>query len=255
MPGVRTGLFIVGVAVALLAPANAALAPSGSPSFKKPVAVSEGWAYQAGEPSIRVDAGDPNERIWIAAPSGIGVDSRGLTGDPDTGGDIFWYSDDDGKTFKHLAMAGAVGPTIPGGGDSDVATGFGDQVYGTGLTLANVTLAASCDNGGVFASNPVGAPGGGDDRQWIDTYEDRAAPLGAPDLVLDYGNIGAQRVVFHQVFAGDGCAPPAGAAPLDTSLPGTCTNPALGDPTCYQWPGNLAVDERNGDVYVTYNTS
>ena len=60
--------------------------------------------------------------------------------------------------------------------------------------------------------------------------------------------------MFHQVFAGNGCAPPEGAAPLDTSLAGACTNPVLGDPTCYQWPGNLAVDERNGDVYVTYNT-
>src|SRR4051812_20148946 len=117
MPGVRTGLLFVGLAVALLAPANAAVAPSGGPVFKKPVAVSDGWAYQAGEPSIRVDASDPNQRIWIAAPSGIGVDSRGLTGDPDTGGDIFWYSDDDGKTFKHLAQAGgATGPTVPGGG-------------------------------------------------------------------------------------------------------------------------------------------
>src|SRR3954468_3285746 len=162
MPGVRTGLLFVGLAVALFAPANAAVAPSGGPVFKNPVAVSAGWAYQAAEPSIRVDASDPNQRIWIAAPSGIGVDSRGLTDDPESGGDIFWYSDDDGKTFKHLAMAGAVGPTIPAGGGSDVATGFGNQVHGTGLTLANVTLAASCNNGGVFASNPVGAPGGGD---------------------------------------------------------------------------------------------
>ena len=35
------------------------------------------------------------QRIWIAAPSGIGVDSRSLPASLE-GGDLFWYSDDHG---------------------------------------------------------------------------------------------------------------------------------------------------------------
>jgi hypothetical protein len=243
-------LAIIAVAAAVVGVPTAA----AGIGFGKPVYVSSGPAFQAGEPSIRVDASDPKQRIWIAAPSGIGVDSRSLPEDADTGGDIFWYSDDDGKSWTHApGTAGVGGPTIVGGGDSDVATGPGGEVYGTGLTLANVTLAASCDNGDTFTTNPFSAPGGGDDRQWIDTYEDRAKPVGAPDLVLDYGNIGAARILVHQVFS-PACAPPIGNVPLDVTLANTCPVPVLADPTCYQWPGNVAVDERTGDVYATYNT-
>src|SRR5205085_9908234 len=138
------------------------------------------------------------------------------------GGDLFWYSDNDGKTWQNATgPAGESSPTIVGGGDSDVATGSGDEVYGTGLTLANVTLAASCDNGGTFTTNPLAAPGRGDDRQWLDTYEDSRKPLGAPDLVLTYGNIGAARILVHQVFS-PACAPPIGNVPLDVTQSGTC---------------------------------
>lgn len=223
-------------------------------TFNPPVYVTPDRTFQAAEPSIRVDAKDPNQRIWIAAPSGIGVDTRSLPADEEAG-DLFWYSDDDGQTWTFATGPEGVGsPTIVGGGDSDVATGAGPEVFGTGLTLVNITLAASCDNGATFATNPFGAPGGADDRQWIDRYEDKAAPAGAPDLVLTYGNIGAGRILFHQVFSPDACAPPIGNVPLDVTQPGACPIPVLADPTCYQWPGNLAVDERTGDVFVTYNT-
>src|SRR5882724_7504896 len=111
--GVAAGSAIVALALVFAAGAGA--------SFQKPVYVSEGQAYQAAEPSIRVDATDPNQRIWIAAPTGIGVDSRSLPENEDTGGDLFWYSDTDGKTWQHATEPGGVGsPTIVGGGDSDV---------------------------------------------------------------------------------------------------------------------------------------
>src|SRR5436309_815475 len=57
-------------------------------SFGPPVAVSNGPTYQAGEPSIRVDRTDAHQRIWIAAPTGLGVDLRRDLG-TDTGGDLF----------------------------------------------------------------------------------------------------------------------------------------------------------------------
>jgi hypothetical protein len=63
-------------------------------------------------------------------------------------GDLFWFSDDDGDSWTRVDDA-----TIVGGGDTDVATRFGPEVYGTGLTLANITLTASCDNGAIWAPN------------------------------------------------------------------------------------------------------
>jgi hypothetical protein len=219
-------------------------------SFAQPVYVTQSRAYQAAEPSIRVDAPSAHQTIWVAAPTGIGVDTRSLPAGPESG-DLFWRSDDDGRSFHPVEGPDGVGsPTLLGGGDSDVATGYGDQVYGTGLTLANITLAASCDDGATpFTFNPISALSTPDDRQWIDTYEDSPAPFGAPDLVLTYGNFAASQILFNQIYS-PACAPPDGSADLDLSDPSCQANSS----DCYQWPGNVAVDERTGDAYVAYNT-
>jgi hypothetical protein len=222
-------------------------------SFGPPVSVTQGPAFQAAEPSIRVDAPDATQRIWVAAPTGIGVNSRSLPcGSPCENGDLFWYSDDDGSTWTVASGPGGIGsPTIVGGGDTDVATGFGPEVFGTGLTLANITLAASCDRGQTFTSNPISNIGTVEDRQWIDSYEDRAKPAAGPDFVLNYGGVAERRIWFHQVVS-PVCAPPVASARIDVS--GSECLEAIFDDDCYQWPGNLAVDETTGDVYVTHNT-
>jgi hypothetical protein len=216
-------------------------------TFATPVDVSKTAVFQAAEPSIRVDASDPNHRIWIAAPQGIGI--RHLPeGD---GGDLVWYSDDNGLTWTFQEGPGGTGsPTVIGGGDSDLATGFADEVYVTGLTLANITLAASCDNGATFTFNPITVPSTPDDRQWMDAYEDSPLPAGAPQFVLNYGNFAAGRMLYNQILA-PACAPPVGGPDIDVSGPGCTTGTEI---DCYQWPGNLAVDENTGDVYVTHNT-
>ena len=191
---------VVALALVLPAAAGAALDPFRL-TFEKPTQVSQGAAYQAAEPSIRVDAASLTQRTWIAAPSGIGVNTRSLPASPEAG-DLFWYSDDHGYSWNFVTGPEGVGsPTIIGGGDSDIATGFGSEVYGTGLTLANITLAASCSEGasGTFTFNPISVLSPADDRQWIDTYEDSPAPPGAPALVLNYGNIGAGEILFNQV--------------------------------------------------------
>jgi hypothetical protein len=220
-------------------------------TFDQPSQVSQDRAYQAAEPSIRVDASNPFGRIWIAAPSGIGVNTRSLPANPLESGDLFWYSDDRGYSWHFVTGPEGLGsPTMVGGGDSDIATGFGQEVYGTGLTAANITLAASCAGGedNTFSFNPISVLSAPDDRQWIDTYEDRPAPPGAPAFVLTYGNFGAGEILFNQVSS-PGCAAPVGGVDIDASM----LDCQIG-PDCYQWPGNVAVDELTGDVYVTYNT-
>ncbi|HEX8100045.1 MAG TPA: hypothetical protein VF660_07585 [Actinomycetota bacterium] len=230
---------------------------SGRLTFAKPVFVTEGIDRQAAEPSIRVDANDPTQRIWITAPSGIVPNSRSLA--EGNSGDLLWYSDNNGKTWHPKSGPAGIGsPTIAGGGDSDVATGFGPEVFQTGLTLVNATLAASCDRGETFSSNPIGDIGTIQDRQWIDTWEDHAKPALGPDLLLNYGEFATERIWLHQVVApcdvnGQPATQPQGGPPIDVTHPG-CVDVVTPDPGCYQWPGNLALDERTGDVYVTYNT-
>lgn len=221
-------------------------------SFGDPVLVSQGMAFQAAEPSIRVDAQDQNQRIWIAAPAGILPGSRSLPESSESG-DLVWYSDDDGKTWHFVSGPGGLtGPTILGGGDSDVATGFGSEVYLTGLTLANITLTASCANGekGTYSVNPISNIGTVEDRQWIDTWEDAPRPATGPELLLTYGGAVERRIYLHQV-ASPACAPPVAGERIDLTLP-TCVTGNEDD--CYQWPGNLALDEDTGDAYVAYNT-
>ena len=256
LPRPRLALLIL--APLMLIPLENIGASSAAPpprfAFKRPVFVTSSAAYQAAEPSIRVDASDPNHRIWITAPTSIGVDSRSLPapGGGTQDGDLFWFSDDDGVTWT---VKGSPGPTIVGGGDSDVATGPGPQVFGTGLTLANITLAGSCDNGNTFSTNPFTTIGAVEDRQWIDMYEDRPKPATGPDLVLTYGGIAERRIYFHQVLAP--CVPPAPPTPPEAGARIDVTYPLLGLPSAadeYQWPGGIAVDENTGDVYVTYNT-
>ncbi len=248
----HTAARFLAVALALAFPvaAGAALDPLRV-TFDPPAQVSADRAYQAAEPSIRVDAfSSPTQRIWIAAPSGIGVNTRSLPGTPESG-DLFWYSDDDGYSWHFVTGPEGLGsPTMVGGGDSDIATGFGSGVYGTGLTLANITLSASCAEGedSTFTFNPISVLSAPDDRQWIDTYEDHPAPFGAPAFVLTYGNFGAGEIFFNQVES-PGCAPPVGGPDIDASM----LDCQIG-PDCYQWPGNVAVDEVFGDAYVTYNT-
>ena len=112
---------------------------------------------EPGQPGRRLPGGrtvDPRRRCKSAAADldrRPERDRRGLALAPGIAleaGDLFWYSDDHGFSWHYVTGPEGVGsPTIIGGGDSDVATAFGPQVYGTGLTAANITLAASCTEG------------------------------------------------------------------------------------------------------------
>src|SRR5436190_1650369 len=83
----------------------------------------------------------------------------------------FWCSDDHGFSWHFVAgPEGLGGPTMLGGGDSDIATGYGSEVYSTGLTVADITLASSCADGAdsTWAFNPISVLSSPDDRQWLD---------------------------------------------------------------------------------------
>ena len=128
-----------------------------------------------------------------------------------------------------------------GGGDIDLAVGFGPftGIGGAGepvlayasLTAANVTVGRSLDRGATFQFNPIGNFAGGvpvNDRQWMGTY--------GPDTVfLEYRNFGAGIVFVQQSIDGGLTYGPA-------TLVGTMSQ-----------TGALDVDQRDGTVYISGN--
>ena len=128
-----------------------------------------------------------------------------------------------------------------GGGDIDLAVGFGPftGIGGTGepslayssLTAANVTVGRSLDHGATFQFNPVGNFLGGvpiNDRQWMGFY--------GPNIVyLEYRNFGAGIAFVQQSTDGGLTYGPA-------TLVGTISQ-----------TGSLDVDQFDGTVYISGN--
>jgi len=128
-----------------------------------------------------------------------------------------------------------------GGGDVDVAAGFGPftGIGGNGepalayssLTAANVTVGRSLDHGATFQFNPIGNFAGGvpiNDRQWMGFY-------GPNTVYLEYRNFGAGIVFVQQSTDGGLTYGPA-------TLVGTMSQ-----------TGSLDVDQFDGTVYISGN--
>lgn len=128
-----------------------------------------------------------------------------------------------------------------GGGDIDLASGFGafTGIGGTGepalayssLTAANVTVGRSLDHGATFQFNPIGNFAGGvpvNDRQWMGFY-------GPNTVYLEYRNFAAGIVFVQQSTDGGFTYGPA-------TLVGTMSQ-----------TGALDVDQFDGTVYISGN--
>lgn len=132
----------------------------------------------AAEPAIRADAAG---RFFGSSENGLG------------GGTVAFRSLDDGLHYTTLASPDAGSSAndtgfAPGGGDTDLAiapvqnaTGF-YNVYVASLTLANVDVSTSSDDGATWSLNPIGALIAGDDREWI-------AADGASNVCVSYHDI------------------------------------------------------------------
>lgn len=138
-----------------------------------PVAVADG------EPSSRCDS---QGNYYVAGIRGVpaGCDLWHFDLNPDSSTfDPFlrnaqYRGQPDSFTQEEAYQVGA-----DGGGDVDLAVGFGNGPGGvptlafTSLVAANISTARSTDRGATFELNPAGnATGGvpGDDRQWIEFY-------------------------------------------------------------------------------------
>jgi hypothetical protein len=117
----------------------------------------------AAEPQIRAAA---DGAFYASSENGLG------------GGTEAWKSTDGGLHYLALQSPNAISITgatglAPGGGDTDLATApiknsTGNyNVYVASLSLANVDVSTSTDNGATWKLNPTGATIPGDDREWI----------------------------------------------------------------------------------------
>lgn len=121
-----------------------------------------------GEPSLAADNGAGNngvQRLYITAPQSLGT----IT----TGGSPLFSSSDGGTSWsgpvRSLMCTGL------SGGDTDLTTDAGGNVYQTDLWLGNSCLSVSEDHGASFtAGNPFGSQlQPGDDRPWL-AYDARS---------------------------------------------------------------------------------
>lgn len=207
----------LGLAVTLAAPAVAAPAPA---TFSAPVRIpgTEGLA----EPALAIA---PDGTTYVTAPGGLGV------------GDPVFVSGDRGATWR---MATLPDP-VAGGGDSDIAVDRAGTVFQSGLSLACVSVAASTDQGASWTNNPAACGLPVDDRNWVGTVGDTTA-------YLTFGNT-------NVALAGPLATQFLLLSPISRvgSLPVNGVPVMLPSSTGYQWPGNLATDERTGAVYVAWN--
>ena len=222
---------------------------SGGMTFAPNSTVKAQTSSRDGEPSSRVD---PNGNYYVCGIRGVpaGVDlwyfdlrsKIGVTSNPlfDPKMRVPLYRGQPDSPFSAAEQdelsAGALG-----GGDIDLATGFGafTGIGATGepslayssLTAANVTVGRSLDHGATFQFNPVGNFAGGvpiNDRQWMGFF-------GANTLYLEYRNFGAGIVFVQQSVDGGLTYGPA-------TLVGTMSQ-----------TGALDVDQFDGTVYISGN--
>jgi hypothetical protein len=206
--------------------AGCASAPTSTTTTPPPPPPPEGMAFMSpidtgagqGEPGMRL-AG--NGTIYVHVPGDLVV------------------STDDGATWTSLAgninKAGQIF-----GGDSDLVIGKDGSLYFTDLEeLAAISVYRSHDKGATWTENPDASVLPGDDRQWIAAGPDAspAAPA-AEAIYLAYNNEAAVTTVSKSIDGGQ----------TWVSIP-----IAAGTQNNFWSQGNIIVDPKSGEVWVTYD--
>jgi hypothetical protein len=185
----------------------------------------------AAEPAIRAAA---NGVFYASSENGV------------TSGTVAWKSTDGGRHFSTLPGPNDASHTqdqgfAPGGGDTDVAVAPVKNaagrynVYISSLTLANVDVSTSTDNGASWTLNPVAADVPGDDREWV-------AADGASKVCLSYHDLAFNLWVNCSTDAGTTFAQLADA--FDASHAWLIDSNST---------GNLAIDPARHVVYQTFS--
>jgi hypothetical protein len=228
----RLLLAVTGTAILLVLLSPPGAASSVMRAFSAPIVVDKSAANSTGEPSIDVA---PDGALYIAAPDGPGVRTPSALGAAGVGGSLLWRSDDKGAHWRFLGSY-----DVPsGGGDADVVVAPNGTVYGSGLSfVACSTVSTSTDRGETFLPVPIAGCGQvpiSNDREWN---------------ALD-GN-GTLFTVIGDTFGG-------AIELIRSTIDSPVVIPSLQIPltgsTDYEWPGTVAVDQRNGMTYTVWQTT
>jgi len=186
----------------------------------------------AAEPAIR---SDPAGNFFSSSEDGLGA------------GTLAWRSLDGGLNYTALNSPNGVSQATnntfePGGGDTDVAVaparnsrGF-YNVYVASLSLANVDVSTSQDQGGTWSLNPTSATLPGDDREWI-------AADGPSKVCISYREVAGTQLVVN-------CSLDAGATFTQIGNVYDANHQAFA--TFNAAVGNLAIDPNNHIIYQTF---
>jgi hypothetical protein len=206
-------------------------APTSGPAPVRSSSNGFGWDARPvaadsdfGEPSIDLDhAGN----IYVTAPGGAGVQ--------------MWRSFDGGLTFDHREIA-----SDGGGGDSEVEFTLTDVGYTADLRITDSAVSRSTDRFETFTQQGVGVE---QDRQWLAHRCDRQVFLGYHDFVLEAEMINRSEdggLTWDTV--------PTLVSPPGTA-PGSEDAQVAVDQGVNTFSGPVVVDQKTGDVYITFAVS
>lgn len=227
----RRGLLGIG-AVGLALAGVPATAAGPTRTFSAPMIVDKDPAESTGEPSIAVG---PDGAVYIAAPDGPGVRTPAAAGAAGVGGSLLWRSDDGGAHWRFLGSYDV--PT--GGGDADVVAARDGRLYASGLSYAACSsVSASSDRGETWLPIPIAGCGQipiSNDREW-------QALDGNNSLLTVIGDTFGGTIEMIRSSLVNPVVLPSVQIPLSTG-------------TDYQWPGTVAVDQRNGTAFTVWQTT
>jgi hypothetical protein len=186
----------------------------------RPVANDSNFA----EPSIDVDhSGD----IFVTAPGGAGVQ--------------MWRSFDGGLTFDHREI-GSDG----GGGDSEIEFTLTDVGFTADLRITDSAVSSTRNLFETWTQQGVGIE---QDRQWLAHWCDRQVFLGYHDFVLE-----AEMVNRSDDGGSTWSTVPTFVSPPGTA-PGAQDAEVAADQDVNTFSGPVVVDQKTGDVYITFAIS
>lgn len=232
----RRLLLVIPAAVLASLGGFAVTAQSAGLSFSTPVQLP--GSSGLGEPSLAIDH---LGNLFVTAPQALG----NVTG----GGSPVWTSTAaQGGTSWGNPVSPAGDPVS--GGDTDLAIDAANDVYQTDLWLGNSAMAVSTDHGQSFVANEWGHTQPVDDRPWL-AYDGSSNTLYLAWDGADAIHVGRTLPLSdpHEglLFAQD--VPAVPECVLGGSNP--CSTPPIRQCVCP--PGGIAVDQKSGQVYVSYS--
>ncbi len=174
--------------------------------------------------------------LFSSALPGAPAESGGFLGNYHNQVNI-WTSGDSGRSWKLVPFGSATDPFATGFSDPDLTQDANQNIYNTGIDLANDALFSSQDGGRHWLTGTVNCHEG--DRPWL-------AGGGANEVFLSTDTEESGHEIFHSTDAGASCA--SKAIVNNGSVPGGGT---------YQGQGKIYYDRTRGALLdpVYYYTS